>query len=106
MTGLVLGYVSLAIFCLFNAFAIHDVFTIRIAENEYSAVSSIRSIVVAERTAGTLDPSSAPQCDLSGLGKLGLIDDATARGEKGGYRFKLACAKPSGAGVLGPPLHI
>jgi hypothetical protein len=104
ITGLILGYLCLLVFGLINAFAIHDILTLRIAENEYSAVSSIQHIVEAEGVAATIYPDTpGAHCDLAELGQLGLIDEATARGEKQGYRFKVTCAEPTN-GVITEPL--
>lgn len=100
MGGLVLGYIGLAFIpiMIIAAIAIPNLLRARIAANEASAVSSIRTIHNAETT--YRDFYKGFTCDLAALDGAGqgtadashaqLLDPALASGQKTGYRFELS----------------
>ena len=92
ITGLVLGYVGLAIIpviLIVAAIAIPNLLRARIAANESSAVASVRTLLAGETAYSSSHPQTGFTCRFSDLSDTGLIDSALARGLKNGYVFDL-----------------
>jgi type IV pilus assembly protein PilA len=111
LAGLILGYsglalIPIAIILIIAAIAILNLLRARIAANESSAVSVIRTINVAEQVYRTAFGGYA--CDLSILGGEGrsaatstphLVDSDIASGHKHGYRFEIRNCTSSDGGA-------
>ena len=98
--GLVMGYGAFAIIpfiLIIAAIAIPNLLRARLAANEASAASGVRTIITAEAAYQEKYPTVGYTCSLTSLGGNGtsvaspeqaqLIDEALASGEKHGYRF-------------------
>ncbi len=92
--------IVVAIILIISAIAIPNMMRARMAANEASAVSSIRTITTAETTYASTFPTIGYTCTLSDLGPpppgnpaistaAGVIDSALAGGQKSGYIFAL-----------------
>lgn len=102
LTGLVLGYVGVAMipFLIIAAIAIPNLLRSRIAANEASAVGSVRTLNVAQITYAAAYPNVGFTCTLTDLGSqtsgspsskgANLIDGVLAGGKKSGYTFTLS----------------
>lgn len=100
ITGLVLGYLGLAIIpvaMIIGAIAIPNLLRARSAANEASAAGALRTINTANVTyAYTYNNSFAPnlgvldgqEAGAAGCDHSGLIDGVLATGEKNGYTFR------------------
>jgi type IV pilus assembly protein PilA len=102
ITGLVLGYVGVAaipFILIIAAIAIPNLLRARIAANESSAASAVRSLFAAEVGYSSSHPNTGYTCTLSDLAGDGLIDAKLARGQKNGYTFELLGCTPPVAGV-------
>lgn len=101
--GLVLGYAGIAfipIILIIAAIAIPNLLRARMAANESSAVSAIRTLNTAEMAYS--DSHAGFACSLSELHEAGLIDEKLASGAKNGYAFALrncAADEPGGPNV-------
>ena len=92
IAGLVLGYfwiVGIPIILIMAAIAIPNVLRARMAANESSAVSLLRTVVAAESTYAAAHPERGFTCSLSDLTEPQLIDHSLASGQKNGYAFEL-----------------
>lgn len=104
LAGLILGYAGLAlipvaIVLIIAAIAIPNLLRARIAANESSAVSVIRTIYTAERSYQYSFPSVGYACALSSLGgdeqspasaeHAHIVDGTIAAGRRNGYRFEI-----------------
>jgi type IV pilus assembly protein PilA len=102
LTGLILGYAGIAfipMILIIAAIAIPNLLRARIAANEASSVSSVRTIVTAEDVYKSNYLVVGYTCTLSNLDGYGesspsadhalLIDSQLASGSKSGYRFVL-----------------
>jgi len=92
IAGLVLGYmwvVSIPIILILAAIAIPNVLRARMAANEASAVSSLRTILTAEMSYSESHPESGYACSLSALAETQMIGSTLASGQKSGYRFEI-----------------
>lgn len=106
--------IVVAIILIIAAIAIPNLLRARIAANESSAVSSLRTINTAEVSYATAYPTTGYSTALSDLGPGGsscptsgptataacFIDNVLAGGNKSGYSFAYASAK--GSGGTGP----
>ncbi len=102
LVGLIFGYfgVTLIPILIIAAIAIPNLLRARIVANEASAVSSLHTVVLAQKSYANTYPEVGFSCDLRSLGGrggsdagAGLIDDLLARGQKSGYRFEISnCA--------------
>jgi type IV pilus assembly protein PilA len=92
--------IVVAIILIIAAIAIPNMLRARIAANEASAVSSVRTISTAETTYASTYPSIGYTCTLSELGPptggaavsatgAGILDDVLSTGQKAGYVFGL-----------------
>ena len=91
--------IVVAIILIIAAIAIPNLLHSRIAANEASAVSSLRTLNTAEIAYQTTYPSVGFTCTLTNLGgtaspptstAAGLIDGVLAAGQKSGYSFALS----------------
>jgi len=102
IAGLVLGYAGVVagipVILIIAAIAIPNFLRARIAANESSSVSSIRTITTAEITYAA-NHNGAFACSLSDLNADQLIDNVLATGQKSGYRFEITSCTPADAGV-------
>lgn len=101
ITGLILGYVGLAIIPVILVIAAIVIPYLRrgvMAANESSAIASVRQIVSAEIGYSSSHPEAGYTCRLSDLAKAGLIDAKLASGQKNGYVFDLSGCR---AGAIG-----
>ncbi|MGA8150432.1 MAG: DUF4190 domain-containing protein [Terriglobales bacterium] len=104
LAGLILGYsglalIPIAIILIIAAIAIPNLLRAKIAANEASAVSVIRTVNVAELTYRQSFPSVGYTCALSSLGggeqspasaeHAHMIDSVIASGHKNGYRVEI-----------------
>lgn len=92
IAGLVLGYLGVAfipIILIIAAIAIPNLLRARMAANEASAVSSVRTLLQAEVMYSQNHADSGFTCNLSDLASSGIIEGTLASGEKSGYRFEL-----------------
>jgi type IV pilus assembly protein PilA len=92
IAGLVLGYlgiVMLPFILIIAAIAIPNLLRARIAANESSAVSSIRTLNTAEVSYAAVHKKSGYTCSLSDLQNAGLLAEPLANGTKNGYAFVL-----------------
>jgi type II secretory pathway pseudopilin PulG len=100
--GLVMGYGAFAVIpfiLIIAAIAIPNLLRARIAANESSAVSAVRSLNSAESSYQNEYPNIGFTCSLETLGGSStstpsadhaqIIDDRLGAGEKNGYRFEL-----------------
>ena len=100
ITGLVLGYVGLAIIpvvLIIAAIAIPNLLRARVAANESSAMASVRQLAAAEIAYFSSHSESGYSCSLSDLAAAGLIDAKLASGQKNGYVFELSGCRADGA---------
>ncbi len=105
ITGLILGYVGLAIIPLIliiAAIAIPNIRRARIAANESSAIVSVRQLVAAE-TDYSSQRDAGYTCRLSDVVAAGPIDAQLSSGQKNGYVFQLSGCRPDAVG--GANLH-
>ncbi len=102
--------IVVAIILIISAIAIPNLLRARMAANESSAVSSVRTINTAQTTYQLTYPATGYSCVLSNLGPVAfgtpadpthadLIDVQIASGQKSGYQLQLTC----GAGAPGGP---
>jgi type IV pilus assembly protein PilA len=92
IAGLVLGYGGLAaipLILILAAIAIPSLLNARIAANEASAVSSVRTLIAAEAGYASSHPQAGYTCTLADLSADNLIDTKLASGQKNGYVFEL-----------------
>jgi len=97
IAGLVLGYawiVSIPVILIVAAIAIPNLLRARIAANESSAVSSVRTLTAAEVTYATLHPATGYTCSLSDLAADGAVKGPLATGQHNGYVFELMGCEP------------
>jgi hypothetical protein len=98
LAGLIMGYASLALLpvLLSTLMAIPHLFRGRIAENETSALNTLRSINYAATTYHVEHNTYPPTLQELGSASLFPLDNAvTSFGTQGGYRFTY---KPSSSG--------
>ena len=92
--------IVVAIILIIAAIAIPNLIRSRMAANEASAVSAIRTISTGETTYAQTYPEIGYTCTLSEMGpppagsplsstNAGIIDDVLAGGQKAGYSFAL-----------------
>jgi type IV pilus assembly protein PilA len=115
LVGLIFGYMGVAFIPLLiiAAIAIPNLLRARIAANESSAISAVRSINAAQVSYRTTYPNVGYACDLKVLGgkggseqSAGFIDDKLASGEKTGYRYRIEqCSADAYAIVAEPQNH-
>ena len=101
IAGLVLGYAGVAfipIILIIAAIAIPNLMRARIAANEASAVSNVRSLSLAEVSYSGNHPDSGFTCSLSDLAQDQLISSELASGAQHGYRFELSNCAPAADG--------
>jgi type IV pilus assembly protein PilA len=101
--------IVVAIILIIAAIAIPNLLRSRIAANESSAVSSVRTINTAEVSYQSAYPTSGYSATLTVLGGASpctplaatacLIDDVLANGAKSGYNFAEAGANPDANGA-------
>lgn len=96
--------VTLAILAVISAIAIPRLMEARLAANEASAISSVRTISTAQRTFASTQGTGLFADQLSDLVEAGFIDEALGSGEKDGYRFEMTGAGPDGFTVTAAPL--
>jgi len=92
IAGLVLGYVGVAAIpaiLIIAAIAIPNLLRARMAANESSAVSAIRTINTAEVAYAASHSGTGFTCSLSDLAADELIDGTLASGHKFGYSFEI-----------------
>jgi type IV pilus assembly protein PilA len=102
IAGLVLGYLGVAgipVILIIAAIAIPNLMRARIAANEASAISVVRTLVVAEAGYSSIHPEAGYTCTLSDLSGAGLIDASLAGGQKNGYTFELQGCSASAESV-------
>jgi len=93
IAGLVLGYAGVAfipIVLIVAAIAIPNVLRARIAANESSAVSGVRTLIAAELSYAGSHPEAGYTCSLSTLAQAGVISETFAQGQKNGYVYALS----------------
>lgn len=92
LAGLVLGYLGVAgipVILIIAAIAIPNLLRARTAANESSAVSSVRTLAIAETSYAGSHAEAGYTCALSDLAQAGLIDERLASGQRYGYSFEL-----------------
>ena len=92
IAGLVLGYSTIAmlpVILIIAAIAIPNLLRARMAANEATAMSGVRSLNVAELQYSTMHPEKGFTCSLGDLKEAGLDDRQLADGSKNGYVFEL-----------------
>lgn len=103
IAGLVLGYLGVAgipvVILIIAAIAIPNLLRARMAANESSAISVVRTLVVAEAGYSSIHPEAGYTCRLSDLSGAGLIDASLASGQKNGYAFELQGCSASAESV-------
>jgi type II secretory pathway pseudopilin PulG len=107
LAGLILGYLGLAfipVILILAAIAIPNLLRARIAANESSAVSSIRSITSTEARYAASHRDAGYTCSLSDLRED--IDDRLVDGEKDGYLFELRGCAGGAPGMLITKYHV
>lgn len=104
LTGLVFGYIGVSFvpILIIAAIAIPNLLRARIAANESSAVSAIRTINAAEISYGTNHPEIGYTCSLEDLKSAGLPGEI-ATGERHGFEFHLDACTPQGYVVIAVP---
>ena len=93
VAGLVLGYLGIAaipIILIVAAIAIPNLLRARIAANEASAASWVRTVNSAETAYAQLHPTAGFTCALSDLAGDQLITRELATGRKNGYVLELS----------------
>ena len=97
-----LGYAGLAFIPLIiiAAIAIPNLLRARIAANESSAVSVLRTLNVAEVSYAQANRGTGYTCSLGALRGADLIDDTLSAGHSYGYTFQIReCAPDAGGGA-------
>ena len=91
ITGLVLGYSGLAVIpvLIIAAIAIPNLLRARIAANESSAASGVRTLITAEASYAAQHPDKGFTCSLSALKDGGLVSSELATGSRYGYRYEV-----------------
>jgi type IV pilus assembly protein PilA len=100
IAGLILGYLGVAFvpfLLIIAAIAIPNLLRARMAANEAVAVSSIRTLNMAE-VSYSATHNAGFTCSLSDLSEL--IDSTLAGGQKSGYRFELSGCTPGENGSI------
>lgn len=109
LTGLISGYFGIAIWPLFILAAIAIPSFVGLSgRHESSAISSVRTIVVAAETYNAQFPEKGYPSSLAALGPspsggpegAGLIDADLAQGAKQGYLFTYTAVDSDGDGVM------
>jgi len=65
----------------------------RIVLNQRSAVGSFNEVTLAEENYAAQSPSTGYACELTELGKKGMVDSVLASGQRSGYHFEIQCSK-------------
>ncbi len=102
IAGLVLGYSGLAVIpvLIIAAIAIPNLLRARLAANESSAVSQIRTLITAEASYAAQHPNQGFTCSLGALKDDGLISGELASGSRYGYSFEITgCEAGAGGGA-------
>jgi type IV pilus assembly protein PilA len=91
IAGLVLGYSGLAVIpvLIIAAIAIPNLLRARIAANESSAISEVRTLITAEASYAAQHPNQGFTCSLGALKDDGLISGELASGSRYGYSFEI-----------------
>ena len=92
IAGLIIGYCTFAVVPIVGiiaAIAIPNLLRARMAANESSAASSVRTLVAAEVTYSSTHEDKGFTCSLSDLKEAGIIDQTLATGTKNGYVYEL-----------------
>jgi type IV pilus assembly protein PilA len=99
MGGLILGYfgISFIPFLIIAAIVIPSLLRARMAANESAAVSSLRTLNVAEVSYSASHANAGYTCSLSDLSDL--MDTKLASGQKSGYAFELSGCTPGEGGA-------
>jgi len=101
IAGLVLGYAGIAaipVILIVAAIAIPNLLRARMAANEASAVSGIRTLSTAELGYSVSHPNDGFTCSLSSLADAGLLSGPLTKGQQNGYAFELnGCTPEDGA---------
>jgi type IV pilus assembly protein PilA len=104
IAGLVLGYLGVAMLpfiLIIAAIAIPNLLRARMAANEASAVSSIRTLTTAEISYASFHERAGYTCSLADLQSAGLLTAPLANGTKNGYVFVLQnCAADTRGGPI------
>jgi type II secretory pathway pseudopilin PulG len=101
LAGLIMGYISLLaipLILIIAAIAIPNLLRARQQANETSAISSMRTITVANATYQT-EKGQGFAASLKELEDAGYIDHVLARGQKSGYRFSYSATDSDGDGT-------
>ena len=96
IAGLVLGYACVAmlpIILIIAALAIPNLLHARIAANEASAASSVRTLAAGEIIYSEAHTSKGFTCSLEDLKNDGVVNGAITSGSKNGYVFELVGCK-------------
>jgi type IV pilus assembly protein PilA len=91
LTGLILGYLGISFipFLIIAAITIPNLLRARIAANEASAVSMVRTINVAEVTYASAHPEVGYACSLNDLRETSDSIAKLEGGERYGYAFRI-----------------
>ncbi|HSR52332.1 MAG TPA: prepilin-type N-terminal cleavage/methylation domain-containing protein [Acidobacteriota bacterium] len=95
--------IVVAVISIIIAMAIPNLVQSRIAANEASALSSVRSITSAQLVYSATETQGNFAASLADLNAIQLIDGALAAGEKDGYAFTTA-GGPGGFTVSASPV--
>lgn len=101
IAGLILGYLWIAVIPLFlivAAIAIPNLLRARIAANESSAVTMVRTIAMAETSYAVAHPVEGYTCSLSSLADSHASLRGVANGQRLGYVFELSGCTPGADG--------
>ena len=89
VAGIAISSVMMFLFIpIMAAIAIPNLLAARRAANEGSAISTLRTISIAESRYGTMQ-RRADCAELSELAAVNYVDSAVAKGEKSGYKFSI-----------------
>jgi type IV pilus assembly protein PilA len=105
LTGLVFGYLGVSVIpvLILAAIAIPNLLRARMAANEASAVSSVRTINTAEIAYALAHPEVGFTCSLADLNSpAASIGDLTS-GEKHGYVFRIETCTPKKYAIVAVP---
>lgn len=84
--------IVVAVIGIIAAIAVPNLVQSRLAANEASAISSVRTVVTAQLTFSATNSTGNYAADLATLQGQGLIDEALGSGLKDGYNFATAGA--------------
>ena len=93
--------IAVAIIAVIAALVLPSILSTKMAANEVSAISSLRTIYSAVRVYSKRFHSAGTLADMA---RAGMIDEVLGSGEKSGYSFEIALVEPKeNSGIIASP---